>query len=92
MEDIDVGVVTPVPRSRSSKGTPMRDPLNSITLRNLVPYIRHMAYAFIDDMVADAWTSPEAVALKLPVAIANLRDKTAAGFQVVTREHATDSK
>ena len=43
-------------------------------------------------MVADAWISPAVVELKLPVAIANIRNKRAAGFQIVTRERTTDSK
>ena len=43
-------------------------------------------------MVADAWISPTVVELKLPVAIATIRNKKAAGFQIVTRERTTDSK
>ena len=51
-----------------------------------------MAYVSIDDMVADAWVSPAVVALNHPVAIANIRNKRAAGFQIVTRERTTNGK
>ena len=48
-------------------------------------------YVSIDDMVADAWISPTTVELKLPVAIATIRNKKAAGFQIVTRGLTTDN-
>ena len=62
----------------------MFDPVNNIALLTPDPDFQQMAYASIDDMVADAWISPEAVKLKLPVALA-------AGFQIVTRARATDN-
>ena len=43
-------------------------------------------------MVADAWISPAAITLQLPVAVATLRDKKAASIPIVTRERVTDSK
>ena len=76
---IDVGASTPAPRARS--GHPTFDPVNSIILLNPVPDFRQMAYASMDDTEADAWTLPEAVQLKLPVALASMRDKKVSSFQ-----------
>ena len=56
------------------------DHFTSIALLLPVPDFRQMAYVSIDDMVADAWISPATVELKLPVAIATIRNKTDAGF------------
>ena len=70
----------------------MFHPANSITLRIPVLVFRQLAYASMDDMLVDAWISPETVKLRLSVALASVRDKTVAGFQVVTRERATGSK
>ena len=67
----------------------MFDALSNITLLIPTPDFRQMAYASIDDMVAEAWISPEAVTLTLPVALANLRGKKAAGFQLDARERVT---
>ena len=90
MEQLDVGAVAPVPRERPP-GRPILDPLTSITLLIPVPDFRQMAYVSIDDMVADAWVSPKAVELKVPVAIATIRNKRAAGFQIATRERTADN-
>ena len=79
MEELDASAVTPVPRERSPRH-PMVDPPTSISLMISVPDFRQMAYVSIDDMVADAWISPATVELKLPVAIATIRNKTDAGF------------
>ena len=94
MAEIDAGTVAPVPRERSPKGQghPKFDSLISVALLIPIPDFRLMAYASMDDMVDDAWMSPEAVKLELPAAFANMRDKRAAGVQVVTRERATVSK
>ena len=46
----------------------------------------------IDEMVSGAWISPVVVSLRIPVAVATLRDKKVAGNPVVTRERVTDSK
>ena len=67
-------------RANGLQKHPLFDPLTSITLRIPVPDFRQMAYVSIDDMVADAWISPATVELKLPVAIATIRNKTDAGF------------
>ena len=90
MEELDVGAVTPVPRERSS-GHSMVDPLTRVSLFIPVPDFRQMAYVSMDDMVADAWISPAVVELKLPVGIANIRNRRAAGFQIVARERTTDN-
>ena len=67
-------------RANGLQKHPLFDPLTSITLRIPVPDFRQLAYVSIDDMVADAWISPATVELKLPVAIATIRNKTDAGF------------
>ena len=46
----------------------------------------------VDDMMVDTWVSREVVKLKLPIAIANIRSKLAAGISLVTRERTTYSK
>ena len=70
----------------------MFDPTNSITLLIPVPYFRQMAYVSIDEMVVEVWISSVVVSLRLPVAVATLRDKTSAGIPIVTRERVTDIK
>ena len=70
----------------------MFDPETGITLLIPVPDFKQMADATGDDLLADAWVSPKAVELKLPVAIANIRRKQATGVQIVTSERTTDSK
>ena len=89
-DEFGVGALTLAPRERSP--LPSYDPHIGITLLIPVPDFKQMAYVSIDDMVADAWTSPKAVEFKLPVAIATIRNKKVAGFQIVTRERTTDSK
>ena len=51
-----------------------------------------MTYASIDDMMANAWVSPEVVALRLAVAVAIQCSKRAEGIPMVTRKRTTDSK
>ena len=63
-----------------------------ITLLVPVPDLRQMASVSVDDMMVDAWVSKEVVELKLPVSIANIRSKLAAGIPMVTRERTTCSK
>ena len=48
-----------------------------------------MDYVAIDDMVVDVGLSLAFVTLKLPVALANLRDKKAAIVPIVIRKRAT---
>ena len=87
-EELDAGAVAPVPCEQSS-GHPMCDPLRNITL--LIPFadFMQMACVPIDVMMADAWISPTPAEFKLPVAIANIRNKKAASCQTVTRERTT---
>ena len=94
LAEIDAGTVTPVPHgpSPTGKGHPMFDEVNSITLLTAVPDFRQTSYVSADDMLVDSWISPQAVQLRLPVALATLRSKKAAGSQVVTRERTIDSK
>ena len=89
-DEIDAGVVTPVPRERSTFQE--YGPRLGITLIIPVPDLRQMAYVSVDDIMADAWVSKEAVVLKLPAAIANIRNKRAAGIPLVARERTTYSK
>ena len=70
----------------------MVDPLTSIILLTPVPDFRQMAYFSIEDMVADSWLSLKVVELGLPMAIATIRHRKVAGFQIVTHERTTDSK
>ena len=94
MEESDADAPTPVPRARSSRepGQRMYGTTNSITLLTIVPDFRRIAYVSADNMVADSWVSPEAIKQMLPVALASMRSKKAAGFQLVTRERRTESK
>ena len=64
-------------------------PEQSITLRIPVPELRRMSHASIEEMVLDAWVSPTAVELKIPVAIAKARKMQAEGRTLVTRERTT---
>jgi hypothetical protein len=50
-----------------------------------------MAYVTLDEMVRDAWVSPTAVELKIPVAIAKARNMQTEGRTLVTRERTTGS-
>ncbi len=43
-------------------------------------------------MAADSWISPEAVKQRLPVALANMRSKKSAGFQLVVRDRTAGRK
>ena len=89
-DEIDAGALTPAPRERSP--LPDYDPRTGITLLTPVPDFMQMAYESVDDMMADAWIAPTAVALKLPVAIATIRSKRAEGIPMVTRKRTTHSQ
>ena len=78
-------------RANGLQKHPLFDPLTSITLRIPVPDFRQMDYVTIDDVAADAWILLAVVKLKLPVVIATIRKKKAAGFQILTCERTADS-
>ena len=80
-------------RERSAGATefPMYYAWNSITLRIPVPDLKRTYYASIEEMVLDAWVSPTAVELNIPVAIANARKMQAEGRTLVTRGRTTAS-
>ena len=78
-------------RSIGAADFPMYDARNSITLRIPVLDLKRASYASIADMVLDAWVSPTAVELKIPVAIAKARKMQAEGRTLVTRERTTAS-
>jgi hypothetical protein len=69
----------------------MYDAKNSITLRIPALDLKRMYYASIEVMVLDAWVSPTAVELEIPVAIAKARKMQAEGRTLFTRERTTAS-
>ena len=83
MDEIDANAPTPVPRARSSRefDLPTRDSQHSITLIISVPDVRRMAYA--SEEMVNSSVSPEAIQLRLPIALAKTkRRKKASGFPV----------
>ena len=86
-DEIDAGALTPAPRERCP--LPNYDSSTGITLLIPVPDFRQMSYFSVDDMMADARVSQEAVVLKLPIAIANIRSKLSASIPLVTRARTT---
>ena len=90
LDEIDVGALTPAPRERSP--LPSYDPHAGIALLIPVPDFHQMADDSDDNMMADARVSREAVEMKHPMGIANIRSKRTESVPMVTRERTTYSK
>ena len=93
MDVVDDNALIIIPRAQFSETIdfPMCDAKNSITVRIQIPDLKKITFVAMEEMVSDAWVSPTAVELRLPIAIAQARKMRAESRAPFMRERATES-